>query len=105
VHSQLHLNLATSYQYEDPLTLNHAIVVVLTSFRIKKQSFFQAKRVLIYAIFKIATMSFDEEIYITSRSRTPSVIEVTSQVVAQRKDVFGQLPDVIQEASVSTECG
>ena len=49
-------------------------------------------------------MSSDNEIYIISRSRTPSVIEVTSQVISQNKDVFSQLPDIIQEASVSTEC-
>ena len=40
------------------------------------------------------------EIYITSRSRTPSVIEVTSQA----QHVFTQLPDLIQEATLSTEC-
>jgi len=41
-----------------------------------------------------------DEIYITSRSRTPSLIDVRSQ----NERVFAQLPDLIQEAAVSTEC-
>lgn len=41
-----------------------------------------------------------EEIYVTSRSRTPSLIDVHSQ----NERVFSQLPDLIQEAAVSTEC-
>lgn len=45
-------------------------------------------------------MSAEDEIYVTSRSRTPSVIEVTSQT----QHVFRQLPDLIQEAALSTEC-
>jgi hypothetical protein len=45
-------------------------------------------------------MSLENEIYVTSRSRTPSLIDVTSQ----NERVFAQLPDLIQEAAVSTEC-
>jgi sensor domain CHASE-containing protein len=45
-------------------------------------------------------MNFDEEVYITSRSRTPSLIDVTSQ----NGRVFKQLPDLIQEAIVGTDC-
>jgi len=45
-------------------------------------------------------MSLQTEIYVTSRSRTPSLIDVTSQ----NEKVFAQLPDLIQEAAVSTEC-
>ncbi|KAK0102706.1 hypothetical protein ONS95_006308 [Cadophora gregata] len=44
-------------------------------------------------------MSFENEIYVTSRSRAPSLIDVTSQ----NDRVFSQLPDIIQEAAVSTE--
>lgn len=52
------------------------------------------------AFFEVANMSFENEIYVTSRSRAPSVIDVTSQ----NERVFAQLPDLIQEAAVSTEC-
>jgi hypothetical protein len=45
-------------------------------------------------------MSLENEICVTSRSRTPSLIDVTSQ----NERVFAQLPDLIQEAAVSTEC-
>lgn len=45
-------------------------------------------------------MNSDDELCITSRSRTPSVIDVTSQ----SQHVFTQLPDLIQEAALSTEC-
>ncbi len=45
-------------------------------------------------------MSLENEIYVTSRSRTPSLIDVTSR----NEQVFAQLPDLIQEAAVSTEC-
>lgn len=45
-------------------------------------------------------MSFEEEIYVTSRSRTPSLIDVTSH----NERVFKQLPDLIQEAIVSKDC-
>ena len=45
-------------------------------------------------------MSLEDEVYVTSRSRTPSIIDVTSQ----NERVFSQLPDIIQEAAVSTEC-
>ena len=45
-------------------------------------------------------MSMENEIYVTSRSRTPSLIDVTSH----NERVFAQLPDLIQEAAVSTEC-
>ncbi|PVH81313.1 hypothetical protein DL98DRAFT_171781 [Cadophora sp. DSE1049] len=44
-------------------------------------------------------MSFEDEIYVTSRSRAPSLIDVTSQ----NERVFAELPDLIQEAAVSTE--
>ncbi|KAG0645614.1 hypothetical protein D0Z07_8582 [Hyphodiscus hymeniophilus] len=45
-------------------------------------------------------MSSDEdEVYVTSRSRTPSVIHVISQT----QQVFRKLPDLIQEAALSTE--
>ncbi|KAN0091785.1 hypothetical protein V8E51_017632 [Hyaloscypha variabilis] len=44
-------------------------------------------------------MSLENEIYVTSRSRTPSLIDVTSH----NERVFAQLPDLIQEAAVSTE--
>ncbi|KAE8441094.1 hypothetical protein EG329_005889 [Mollisiaceae sp. DMI_Dod_QoI] len=44
-------------------------------------------------------MDLPGEIYITSRSRTPSLIDVKSQ----SEKVFANLPDVIQEAIVSTE--
>ncbi|KAG4437806.1 hypothetical protein IFR05_006693 [Cadophora sp. M221] len=44
-------------------------------------------------------MSFEHEVYVTSRSRAPSLIDVTSQ----NERVFAQLPDLIQEAAVSTE--
>ncbi|KAF8856536.1 hypothetical protein BDZ45DRAFT_790388 [Acephala macrosclerotiorum] len=44
-------------------------------------------------------MDFSEEIYVTSRSRTPSIIDVKSQT----ERVFANLPDLIQEAVVSTE--
>ena len=50
--------------------------------------------------FGIANMSFEDEIYVTSRSRAPSLIDVTSQ----NERVFAELPDLIQEAAVSTEC-
>jgi hypothetical protein len=45
-------------------------------------------------------MSLDNEVYVTSRSRTPSLIDVKSQ----NERVFAQLPDLIQEAAVSAEC-
>ncbi len=45
-------------------------------------------------------MSFENEVFVTSRSRTPSVIDVTSDNLS----TFAQLPDLIQEAIVSTEC-
>jgi hypothetical protein len=45
-------------------------------------------------------MDISEEIYITSRSKTPSIIDIKSQ----SEKVFAQLPDLIQEAIVSTEC-
>jgi hypothetical protein len=45
-------------------------------------------------------MNLENEIYVTSRSRTPSLIDVTSQ----NERVFGQLPDIIQEAAVTAEC-
>jgi hypothetical protein len=45
-------------------------------------------------------MDFDGEVCVTSRSRAPSIIDVTSQ----NEKVFAQLPDLIQEAAVSTEC-
>ncbi|TAQ88161.1 hypothetical protein B7494_g3524 [Chlorociboria aeruginascens] len=41
----------------------------------------------------------DDDCFVTSRSRTPSVIDVKSE----NGPVFSQLPDVIQEAIVSTE--
>ncbi|KAF4633647.1 hypothetical protein G7Y89_g4469 [Cudoniella acicularis] len=44
-------------------------------------------------------MSGEDEIYVTSRSRAPSIIDVKSQ----NERVFAQLPDIIQEAAVSTE--
>jgi hypothetical protein len=45
-------------------------------------------------------MTLQNEVYVTSRSRTPPVIYVTSQ----NERVFSQLPDLIQEAAVSTKC-
>jgi hypothetical protein len=45
-------------------------------------------------------MNSENEVYVTSRSRTPSLIDVTSQ----NERVFAQLPDLIQEAVVTTEC-
>jgi len=45
-------------------------------------------------------MDEENEIFITSRSRAPSIINVKSENVR----VFVQLPDLIQEAAVSTEC-
>lgn len=44
------------------------------------------------------TTSYDE-VFVTSRSRTPSLIDVTSE----NEKVFAQLPDLIQEAAVSLE--
>ncbi|TVY28281.1 hypothetical protein LHYA1_G003265 [Lachnellula hyalina] len=44
-------------------------------------------------------MDEENEIFITSRSRAPSIINVKSENVR----VFVQLPDLIQEAAVSTE--
>lgn len=49
---------------------------------------------------EIAIMSVEYDIYVTSRSRAPSIINVNSQNEA----VFAHLPDLIQEAAVSTEC-
>lgn len=45
-------------------------------------------------------MDMPDEIYVTSRSRTPSIIDVSSQ----NEHIFSQLPDLIQEAAVSAEC-
>jgi len=45
-------------------------------------------------------MEFSSETFVTSRSRTPSIIEVTSE----DDHVFSHLPDYIQEAAVSLEC-
>jgi hypothetical protein len=45
-------------------------------------------------------MESNSETFVTSRSRTPSIIEVTSQ----DDHVFSNLPDYIQEAAVSLEC-
>jgi hypothetical protein len=42
----------------------------------------------------------DDEILVTSRSEAPSIIDVTSR----NEKIFAQLPDLIQEALVSTEC-
>ncbi|KUJ09621.1 uncharacterized protein LY89DRAFT_274343 [Mollisia scopiformis] len=44
-------------------------------------------------------MDISEDVYVTSRSRTPSFIDVKSQ----SERVFTHLPDIIQEAIVSTE--
>lgn len=55
---------------------------------------------MIDTVLEFTNMSFENEVYVTSRSRTPSVIDVTSQ----NERVFAQLPDLIQEAAVSTEC-
>src|SRR5688572_26991585 len=53
-------------------------------------------------------MSASEERFVTSRSRTPSLIRVTSlydnENVVTRESTFVELPDIIQEAAVSTEC-
>ncbi|RFU25585.1 hypothetical protein B7463_g10753, partial [Scytalidium lignicola] len=45
-------------------------------------------------------MDTSNEIYVTSRSRTPSIIDVSSQ----NEHIFSQLPDLIQEAAVAAEC-
>lgn len=45
-------------------------------------------------------MNEENEIFVTSRSRAPSIIDVKSE----NDRVFAQLPDLIQEAAVSTEC-
>lgn len=45
-------------------------------------------------------MELNSETCVTSRSRTPSIIEVTSE----HDHVFSNLPDYIQEAAVSIEC-
>ncbi len=42
----------------------------------------------------------NDELCMTSRSRTPSLFDVKSN----HDTVFAQLPDLIQEAIVSTEC-
>ncbi|KAH8669689.1 hypothetical protein BGZ60DRAFT_528161 [Tricladium varicosporioides] len=42
-----------------------------------------------------------EDIFVTGRSRAPSIIDVRSE----NDHVFTQLPDIIQEAAVSTEFG
>ncbi|TVY80447.1 hypothetical protein LSUE1_G003569 [Lachnellula suecica] len=44
-------------------------------------------------------MSEENEVYVTSRNRTPSIIDVKSE----NERVFAQLPDLIQEAAVSAE--
>ncbi|EHL00824.1 hypothetical protein M7I_3215 [Glarea lozoyensis 74030] len=44
-------------------------------------------------------MDLDAEVFLTSRSRAPSIIDVTTQ----NDHVFAQLPDIIQEAAISTE--
>jgi hypothetical protein len=41
-----------------------------------------------------------EDVFVTSRSKAPSLIDVTSR----NEKIFEQLPDLIQEAAVSTEC-
>jgi hypothetical protein len=48
----------------------------------------------------IAIMSSNEEVFLTSRSRAPSIIDVKTE----NDHVFAQLPDIIQEAAISTEC-
>lgn len=45
-------------------------------------------------------MTLSEDVFVTSRSRAPSIIDVKSE----NERVFAQLPDLIQEAAMATEC-
>jgi hypothetical protein len=45
-------------------------------------------------------MESNSETFVTSRSRTPSIIEV----ISQDGYVFSNIPDCIQEAAVFLEC-
>ena len=57
----------------------------------------------------LGRMSAREDMFVTSRSRAPSLIRVTSLCddngsISVREGKFAELPDIIQEAAVSTEC-